>query len=164
MERKLDAARFSSNARRAFTLIELLVVIAIIAVLTALVTVSLTNAQQKGRDGKRKTDLKSVQQALETYFQTYGKFPDTNSGQIRCNSGGDTATISWGGAFVCNSKIFMSQLPRDPKDQITNGYYYNSTSSFAYVISTLLENTRDPDLTGITCAPQSGRNYCVIQQ
>jgi len=171
--RKLDAARFSSNARRAFTLIELLVIISIIAILVAAGMVSFTNAQQKARDGKRKTDLKSVQQALEQYFQANAKFPDTDGGRIKCNDGLDTSTISWGSAFTCNSTTYMSQLPKDP--QRTLEYYYYPIASggtnFKYNVAARLENTNDPDLTGLPsqCSSTPGwggssYNFCVTQQ
>lgn len=168
-DKKLDATRFSSNAKKAFTLIELLVTISIIAVLVAIGTASLTNTQQKGRDGKRKTDLKGVQQALEQYFQANAKYPDTNSGQIRCNFGGDTTTIAWGNAFTCNSVTYMAQLPKDPKGLLQ--YYYHKISDFSYNIAARLENTNDPDLIGLpdqcSSTPSwggSNYNYCAIQQ
>src|SRR3989344_1525650 len=72
--------------KRGFSLIELLVVITIIAILIGAGTVSYNNAQQKGRDGKRKSDLKAIQQALEQYFQQNGKYPysDITTGRIKC--------------------------------------------------------------------------------
>src|SRR3989344_8208732 len=75
--------------RLGFTLIELLVVIAIIGILIAAATVSYTKPHQKARDNRRKSDLKSVQQALELYFQQNGKYTslvaDVSSWRIRCN-------------------------------------------------------------------------------
>ncbi|MBI2327901.1 prepilin-type N-terminal cleavage/methylation domain-containing protein [Candidatus Curtissbacteria bacterium] len=105
---------------RGFTLIELLVVISIIAILIAAGTFSWTNAQQKGRDAKRKTDLKSVQQALELYLQTYGRYPTADaSGNITCSDGAaGTGTISWGETFQCppgTGLIFMQKMPKDPR-------------------------------------------------
>ena len=53
------------NARnRGFTLIELLVVIAIIGILSTVVLASLNTARQKGRDGRRLEDLKSIANAI----------------------------------------------------------------------------------------------------
>lgn len=56
------------KTKKGFTLLELLVVIAIIAVLISMATVSYSSAQRKSRDSRRKSDLKSVQAALEQYY------------------------------------------------------------------------------------------------
>lgn len=57
---------------KGFTLIELLVVIAIIAVLASIVLVSLNTARIKGRDARRIADIKSLQVALEMYYDGVG--------------------------------------------------------------------------------------------
>lgn len=152
--------------RPGFTLIELLVVISIIAILVASATASWRNAQMKGRDGKRKVDLKAVQQALENYIQTNGKYPGSSNGQIVCNVTGDSSAKSWGGTFTCGSISYMQQLPQDPAYQSSSGYYFTSsgTGPTSYVLSALIENTNDPDIppkTTLPCTVQSGRNWCV---
>ena len=154
-----------NSKAKGFTLIELLIVISIIAILVASATSSWQNAQQKGRDGKRKSDLKAVQQALELYFRANGKYPSTSSGQIQCNAGTDTSTRDWGSSFVCDLQTYMQQLPKDPAYQETTGYYYNNPDSTSYNLWAALENTNDPDLTGLpsSCgSPPTGRNYCVV--
>lgn len=145
---------------KGFTLIELLVVITIIAILIGAGSVSWTKAQVKGRDSRRKVDLKAVQQAAELYYQANGKYPSSSSGQIQCNVGGDVTVITWGGTFTCNSTVYMQKLPKDPTLQ-ANGYYYSNPSTNTYIFSTNLENTADSDLSSLSCTPQSGRNYCV---
>lgn len=154
--------------KKGFTLIELLIVISIIAILVASATASWRNAQEKGRDGKRKVDLKAVQQALENYIQTNGKYPASNAGQIQCNTTNpvDNSAKSWGGTFTCGSINYMQQLPQDPVYQSSSGYYFTSsgTPPTSYVLSALIENTNDPDIppkATLPCTPQSGRNYCV---
>ncbi|HSX19294.1 MAG TPA: prepilin-type N-terminal cleavage/methylation domain-containing protein [Candidatus Saccharimonadales bacterium] len=160
--------RYTMNYKPAFTLIELLIVISIIAILVASATASWRNAQIKSRDGKRKADLKSVQQALETYLQTNGKYPASSAGQIQCNVTGDATTKTWGNVFTCGAINYMQQLPTDPSYQAASGYYYNSTTTTSYTISSLLENTNDADLyskTGTPCAnpipAPPARNYCA---
>lgn len=153
--------------RHGFTLIELLVVITIIAILIASASASWQNAQMKGRDGKRKTDLKAVQQALENYLQVNGTYPSSNAGgQIVCTVGIEPPSVWGSSAFICNSITFMQQMPKDSVYQATTGYYFAScnTPPTSYVLSALLENTSDPDLSGLssTCSsPPAGRNYWV---
>ena len=66
------------NDLRGFTLLELLVVIAIIGILVALGTVSYSTAQKKSRDSKRQSDLKEIQNALESYHAVEdSKYPTT---------------------------------------------------------------------------------------
>src|SRR3989344_2388353 len=147
----------------AFTLIELLVVMSIIAILIAAASASFMNAQMKGRDGRRKSDLKSVQQALELYFQTYGRYPTPSSGVISCSGGAaGTGNNAWGSVFQCpptSGPIFMQQLL---KDLGPDGYYYDSSSNFSYTLSAKLENTNDPDVSAGCNSVAPTHNFCVI--
>jgi general secretion pathway protein G len=71
-----------NKIQHAFTLIELLVVISIIGVLISLAVAGFSNAQRKGRDARRKEDLKAVQTALEQYYVVNGSYiinPDLTS-------------------------------------------------------------------------------------
>lgn len=63
---------------RGFTLIELLVVIAIIGLLSTIVVASLTTVRKKARDTKRVADIKSLQLALEMYFDANSRYPDAS--------------------------------------------------------------------------------------
>lgn len=65
--------------KRGFTLIELLVVIAIIAILASIITVSLQTARAKGRDSKRIADIRTIQLALEEYYNDHGAYPITTA-------------------------------------------------------------------------------------
>ena len=166
------------KVKRGFTLIELLVVIIIISILVAIATVSYTNAQRKGRDSKRKADLKAVQQSLEVYFQTNNKYPASSAnGRIQCNVTGDGSVINWGTQFICDENgssppsaiIYMQATPTDPTatDQAQQGYYYQAGSSnLSYNLGAILENTNDPERVASGCLNVSGytnRTYCVIQ-
>lgn len=59
-----------------FTIIELLIVIAIIGILATLVLTNFQGAQAKGRDTVRKSDINSIYQKLEEYYNENGGYPD----------------------------------------------------------------------------------------
>lgn len=64
---------------RGFTLIELLVVIAIIGLLSTIVVTSLVPVRRKARDAKRVSDVKSLELALEVYFDSNRIYPSALS-------------------------------------------------------------------------------------
>jgi len=181
-----------SKFKHGFNLIELLTVITIIAILVSVVTVSWSAAQKKARDGKRKSDLKAVQQSLELYFQDNGTYPFgqpilPNPGKIYCLIGGViVGPIEWGNKFECdidpdpfdvNDVTYMNPLPIDQNSG--SPYSYNHTDGegnivLAYILQATLENANDPeycvsesttDCQGrgiLPCEPEPGYNYCVI--
>jgi len=67
LQRKLQAG---------FTIIELLIVIAIIGILATLVLTNFQGAQAKGRDVTRKSDINSLYQKLEEFYNENGGYPD----------------------------------------------------------------------------------------
>ena len=131
--------------KRGFSLIELLVVITIIAILIGAGTVSYNNAQQKGRDGKRKSDLKSIQQALEQYFQANGKYPPI----VPNDWIGWCARISDGTYTQIRTALeptYIQTVPKDPKFASVSGdYLYYKTSNNTYQLASAIENSNDPD-------------------
>lgn len=118
---------------RGFTLIELLVVIAIIALLAAVITSSLNAAREKGRDAKRRADLKQIELALDLNYHEHGAYTqpenmcsDTSYGGLGgCGSAGGT------GNWDANSDLrdlvtegFLGDLPLDPINDTTYRYTY----------------------------------------
>lgn len=93
---------------KGFTLIELLVVIAIIAVLASIVLVSLNTARIKGRDARRIADIKSLQVALEMYY--------------------DSTSNVYPAALTSLAPTYIPAIPKDPKDGSTN-YSYSASGS-----------------------------------
>jgi len=106
---------------RGFTLIELIVVIAIIALLASIILVSLSNAQVKGRDSKRASDLAQTVRALELYRSNYDTYPDHGGTQY----GGCTSSNC---LTVLTDELvptYLSYIPLDPKAGNTpTGYRY----------------------------------------
>lgn len=186
------------NITKGFTLIELLVVISIIAILFGVATVSYTNVQKKSRDGKRKADLAAIQQALAVFYADNSAYPDESSAnKITCTldgSNGDPGNIvDWGSAFSCPvsipTKSYMTQLPKDPIDNVYIYEVFNSAVSGdwcnastngkcqKYTLWARLENNNDQDIAasesdGICDVSKTNtttswstevnaRNYCV---
>jgi len=117
----------------AFTLIELLVVVAIIALLAVLVLFSIENIRTKGRDARRVTDIKSIQEGLAMYHNDYQLYPVAD-GYITGNDVLSNALVGDG---------VMSAVPIDPINKTMEGviykYYYQSVQGETYLIEYYLE-------------------------
>lgn len=158
---------FSMRKNKGFTLIELLVVIAVIGILASVVMASLNSARVKARDAKRKADMKQIQTALELYYDQFGRYTvyedlcsDTSIGS---NNGACSGGMVLGTGWAANSDLgeivtagFMPSLPLDPKNSLTNFYWYepsnpgevlngktdtSSTGGMLYALCTYLETT-----------------------
>jgi type II secretion system protein G len=103
---------FIAYLRRGFTLIELLVVIAIIGILASIIIANLGTARQQARDARRVSDIKNIQLALAQYYNDNLKYP--------CSL---YVTYSAGACVPSFTGIYMSQVPKDPKDNSTEYSY-----------------------------------------
>ena len=118
-------------ARRAgFTLIELLMAMDVMAGLASLVILTVPNALSKGRDGRRKNDIRSFQPALETYAQANGGYFPSYTNGVSTNT-------------ICTTTN-TSGCPADPQTSNAFQYWSNGTnnglpSATTYVISGTLE-------------------------
>jgi len=117
------------NKSSGFTLIELLVVIAVIGILSSVVLASLNSARTKGRDARRKSDMKQVQLALEMYFDDNSAYPSTSNVWWGVCDNGLNKDTSGASAYIPGlTPSYISVLPLDPLDVRTgwNGYLYKS--------------------------------------
>lgn len=129
-------------SRRGFTLMELLIVMVLLGILVALGTGSYASSIRRGRDNRRKSDLRNIATALESYYNDKGAYPTNNSNVEMVGCGiGDLGVCSWGGQFSDkNNTLYMVMIPDDPASKYK--YFYIGTSS-TYKIYTKLENVRD---------------------
>jgi len=63
------------KSNKGFTIVELLIVIVVIGILALLVITTYSGIQQKARNAKRTSDLKSLQTHIEAFFSQNGYYP-----------------------------------------------------------------------------------------
>lgn len=149
-----------SAKRRGFTLIELLIVITIIGILVATGTYSWQGAQAKARDNRRKADLKSIQQALEAFYQTNGKYPPASNPGVWCTQISNGTYQDVKNALQPN---YMTTIPQDPVNKgNTLDYFYSVPASrMNYRLFATMENTKDPDYISGDLLTAEGLGYCA---
>lgn len=142
------------NKQKGFTLIELLIVVAVIGILASVVLVGLGPIQKQGRDARRISDLRQIQNGLELYYNKVGSYPQNLNNLL----------ISGGGV--------VPNLPKDPTG-VDYSYYTNGSS---YCLGAALEDLNNPNWarsvgcpiggSGLNCysgsgGAQAGQLYCV---
>lgn len=122
-----------STTKRAFTLIELMVVITIIGLLATIGIVSYTRAQARARDGRRRADLKTLQQAVEMYYAERQSYPSTDGAWWgQCSSYWSKTATCGADTFIPNiCPTYIANVPKDPKADASGGdcYLYRSNGS-----------------------------------
>jgi prepilin-type N-terminal cleavage/methylation domain-containing protein len=108
---------------RGFTFVELMVAISIIGILSAIVYANFGDARKAARDDIRKTDLKNLQLAVETYKAQNGTYPA--QGCVSATWAGPGPQPGWGCPadqyIVGLVPDFIPALPRDSVFEDVNG-------------------------------------------
>ncbi len=148
---------------------ELIVAMAILAIITGSLLGTYTSSQKKSRDGRRKSDLKQLQNALEAFASDHrGLYPSAVSNTVgACPAPVDRSltgsSCEWGaGEFkMTDGALYMKQMVKDPG---TVDYYYAAAAdNTSYQLYACLENTQDPgynEYTSITCTGCPSSNHC----
>lgn len=144
--------------RQGFTLVELLIVIAVIGIVagTILIAINPLAQVQKGRDAKRKSDIKQIAEALRQYKAATGTYPQENNCDTSVGMHNLAApcppnplqsdwdkTSQYGHLY--NQLIGGGYLKILPKDPLNNSTYY-----YSY----------EPDYPGSPTCPAGGP-YCT---
>jgi len=163
------------NKKKGFTLIEILIVVSIIGILSSIVLVGLGPAQKQGRDARRISDLKQVQNALELYFQKCAFYPGhiPTGGIGQC---GGAPVRSWAELMPELTNTLapgVTNVPNDPNRSKT--YWYGvGPEGVSYVLGAKLEgfnaaldNDVDNDvggfIFGVDCGDQVADTiYCIL--
>jgi type II secretion system protein G len=121
-----------------FTLLELLIVIVIIGILALIIVPGLASGPKRARDAQRKSDLRAVKNALETYYNDKNVYPAP---------AGNGTTTAWTNLTALLTPDYLPTVPSDPKSGSTTGYVYGAnTGSTSYVIEGNMENTTDAQI------------------
>ena len=179
---KLAISHFALAINKGFTLVELLVVMAILGILATIITGGFKNALMRGRDTRRKSDLKQIATALELFYHDWGYYPSESQGKIlACPFFSDLTTCEsqcqvceWGSTaeFTDRRTTYLKKIPKDPF--VIQKYIYRTVGSGnkKFQLFSRLENSQDQDClngncvaptvpTGVTCGTGKSCNFAV---
>jgi type II secretion system protein G len=131
---QLARDRGNVSPKRAFTLVELLIVVAIIAILAAAATPSLLEACVRAKAARVRSDLRTIQLALEAYAVDAGKYPyiaDTFE-PLSVRLSKLTTPVAYLSEFPTDPfrrKAGTHLGQGDPLDPLGNHYLYNTGHS-----------------------------------
>lgn len=127
-----------------FSLLELLVVIAILGILITIGAVAFSTAQQRGRDAKRRGDIRALQSAYEQFYSENSDYASSCGNLDNPQQAGGT-------------DYFPGGQPRDPK---SNDLYECNHTTDTYCVCALLESSNG-NATDDLCTYGSGEYYCL---
>src|SRR3990167_3566771 len=99
--------------RLGFTLVELLVVITIMSIISSICYINFNVAQNKGRDARRKADLRTVKTALVSYYQDNGAYPPSCTDPCEAFADSSDKWPTWLKDVLVPK--YLKELPKDPR-------------------------------------------------
>lgn len=137
-----------------FTLVEMLVVISIIGILSAVLAGGYVNSQRSSRDVTRKLNLKTIADALNSYYADFGVYPDVTFGDLLVGGGEEEFTV--------NDIIYIKKTPKETRDGMRDILYQVSATNKSFKLYTNLENGEDKDCDVCTSYPVSSGTCCYV--
>lgn len=124
-----------------FTVVELILVVVVISILAAITIVAFTASQEKSRNATRVTDLKRMQEAVETYRAQNGTYPTTNNawrGRCSVPTVAVSTTVYIPSIAAGGYYDGGSTLPLDPKWKLASDnrcYMYRSDGADYMIVA-----------------------------
>ncbi len=137
-----------------FTLIELLIVVAIIGILAAIAVPNFLNAQVRAKVARAESEIRSLKNALESFFIDNNQYPPMNSDRTLVNRqyrniDGETAMINVAHIMIGTNQrtarrlylttpvAYITSVPFDPfrGDGTEYGYGYGSDGQSYYIMT-----------------------------
>ncbi len=108
--------------RAAFTLLEVLIVVAILVILASAASIALFRYLEDAKVGRAKTDMKTIETAIKTYYAQNGEWPPQQQGGLAAvapliEQGQHGLIDPWGGQYS-----YSLQQTQDMTDGTTREY------------------------------------------
>lgn len=149
--------RSNKSSLRGFTLVEMIIVVAITGLFAAGIVAVINPRQQilKGNDSRRKSDLNSIQRALEAYYHDYARYPVVVNNKIAPSG----VIKDWGAVW----SPYMTTLPKDANNSQSYVYYVSSDGQSYILYASLERGAADPQSCnlGAACNSMGSRSITV---